>query len=76
MPWKNPDKRVSLRFLVLDLVKGLASAKQQRDAPNTGKTYKSVDDAGEQRGLSTADPGNDVELEKSDATPVERADDG
>ena len=73
MPWKIPDRRVSLRFLVLDLVKGLASAKQQRDAPNACKAYNSVDDAAEQRGLSATDPGNDVELEESDAAPVERA---
>ena len=73
MPWKIPDRRVSLRFLVLDLVKGLASAKQQRDAPNACKAYNGVDDAAEQRGLSATDPGNDVELEESDAAPVERA---
>lgn len=62
--------------LVLDLVKGFASAKQQRDAPNTGKTYNGVDDAGKQRGLSAADPGNDVKLKQSDAAPVECAHDG
>ena len=76
MPRKNLDRRVSLRFLVLDSLKGLASAKQQRDAPNAGKSYQSVDDAGEQRGLSTADPGNDVKLKKSDAAPVESTNNG
>ena len=76
MQGKNPSRSVSLRFLVLDLVKGLASAKQQRDAPNTGKTYNGVDDAGKQRGLSAADPGNDVKLKQSDAAPVECAHDG
>ena len=73
MQGKNPSRRVSLRFLVLDLVKGLASAKQQRDAPNTCKAYQSIDDAAEQRGLSATDPGNDVKLKQSDAAPVERA---
>ena len=73
MPWKNPDKRVSLRFLVLDLVKGLASAKQQRNAPNAGKAYQGIDDAAQQRGLSATDPGNDVKLKQSNAAPVERA---
>ena len=63
-------------FLVLDLVKGLASAKQQRDAPNAGKSYQSIDDAAEQRGLSAADPRNDVKLKQSDAAPVESANDG
>ena len=67
---------VDLRFLVLDLVKGLASAKQQRDAPNAGKSYKSVDDAGKQRGLSATDPRNDVKLKQSDAAPVESTNDG
>ena len=76
MQGKNPSRSVSLRFLVLDLVKGLASAKQQRDAPNTGKTYNGVDNAAEQRGLSATDPGNDVKLKQSDAAPVECAHDG
>ena len=76
MPWKFSDKRVSLRFLVLDSIKGLASAKQQRNAPNAGKSYQSVDDAGEKRGLSAADPGNEVKLKQSDAAPVESAYDG
>lgn len=76
MPWKKSRQGVSLRFLVLDSVKGFASAKQQRDAPNAGKSYNGVDDAREKRGLSAADPGNDVKLKQSDAAPVERAYDG
>ena len=63
-------------FLVLDLVKGFASAKQQRDAPNAGKSYQSVDDAAEQRGLTTADPSDDVELKEPDAAPVKSTNDG
>lgn len=63
-------------ILILDSVKGLASAKQQRDAPNAGKTYQSVDDAAKQRGLTTADPSNDVELKKSDAAPVKSTNNG
>lgn len=73
---KNLGRRVSLRFLVLDPIKSLASAKQQRDAPNTCKTYYSVDDAAEQGGLSTADPCNDVKLKQTDAAPVESTHDG
>ena len=76
MPWKNSRQARQPSFLVLDSVKGLASAKQQRDAPNTGKSYNGVDDAAEQRGLSAADPCNDVKLKQSDAAPVERANDG
>ena len=77
MPWKNPWARTSaFVFLILDLLKSFASAKQQRNAPNTCKTYNSVDNAGEQRGLSAADPSNNVKLKQSDAAPVERADNG
>ena len=76
MPRGNLDRRVSLRFLILDSLKGLASAKQQRNTPNTGKSYYRVDDAGEERGLSTADPCNDVKLKQSDAAPVESTYDG
>ena len=63
-------------FLILDSIKGFASAKQQRDAPNARKTYHGVDDAREERGLSTADPGNDVKLKQTDAAPVEGTNDG
>ena len=76
MPWKKSRQRRQPSFLVLDSVKGFASAKQQRNAPNACKTYKGVDDAGEKGGLSAADPGNDVKLKQSDAAPVERAYDG
>ena len=73
---ETPDRRVSLRFLVLDSVKGLASAKQQRNAPNAGKSYHGVDNAREQGGLSAADPCNKVKLKQTDAAPIERAYDG
>ena len=76
MPWKNSRQARQPSFLILDSVKGFASAKQQRNAPNAGKSYNGVDDAGEERGLSTADPCNDVKLKQSDAAPVERANDG
>ena len=76
MPWKNSRQARQPSFLVLDSVKGLASAKQQRNAPNACKSYNGVDDAAEQRGLSAADPGNEVELKQSDAAPVESAYDG
>ena len=76
MPWKNSRQARQPSFLVLDSVKGFASAKQQRDAPNACKTYNGVDDAGEQGGLSAADPGNNVKLKQSDAAPVEGTNDG
>ena len=73
---KNSRQARQPSFLILDSVKGFASAKQQRNAPNACKSYNSVDDAGEERGLSTADPGNEVKLKQSDAAPVESAYDG
>ena len=73
---ESPKQARQPSVLVLDLVKGFASAKQQRNAPNACKTYNGVDNAREQRGLSAADPCNDVELKQSDAAPVESTNDG
>lgn len=48
---------------------------KQRDAPESGKTYKCVDNTGESSGLPAAYPGDEVESEKTDAAPVNAADD-
>ena len=58
----------------LFLRQGIVSAKQ-RDAPESGKTYKCVDNTGESSGLPAANPGDKVESEKTDAAPVNAADD-
>lgn len=58
----------------LFLRQGIVSAKQ-RYAPQGGKTYERVDNTGEDGGLSAADPGDEVESEKTDAAPVDSADD-
>ena len=60
---------------VLDPFKALSCTEDKRNAPDTGKADDRVDDAGEQRRLSAADPSHNIELEQSDATPVEGADD-
>ena len=51
-------------------------SEKERDAPNPRKRDKSVDDACEYGSLSAADPRDNVEFEKPDASPVERTDDG
>lgn len=48
---------------------------KQRDAPESGKTYKCVDNTSESSGLPAANPGDKVESEKTDAAPVNAADD-
>ena len=62
--------------LILQLLKAFAGAEYQRDTPNACQRNDGIDDTAEQRGLSTADPSHDVELEQTDATPVQSAQDG
>ena len=64
------------RCLFADLLKAFTCAEYQRDAPNAGKCYDRVDDAAEQGRLTTADPCDNIELEQSDASPVEGTHDG
>ena len=54
----------------------LAGAEQQRDAPDTGQSDHGLDDPRRYGGSAAADPGNQIELEQTYATPVQRADDG
>ncbi len=42
MPRRNSEQARQPLFLVLGLVKGLASAEQQRDASNTDKSYNGI----------------------------------
>ena len=67
--------KVSPKKLFFDSVKGFACAKDQRDTPDARKPYRGIDDTREQRGRSAADPSNDIELEQTNAAPVECADD-
>ena len=47
---------------------------QQGNAPQGGEADKGVDHAGDRRGLSAAYPCDYVELEQTDAAPVDTAD--
>ena len=52
------------------------SAKQQRQAPQTGQANHSIDDPADRSGLSTEDPGHQVKFKKADKAPIYRANDG
>lgn len=52
------------------------SAEEHCNAPQTGKTYKGVNDAAKQRILPSKQPCNKVKLENADETPVQGANDG
>ena len=67
--------KASPKKLLFDLVEGFARTEEQRDAPDARQTHRGIDDTREQGRRSTADPCNDIELEQTDAAPVERADD-
>ena len=54
----------------------LTLAKQQSNAPKACQTYDGVDDAADNRALSTEQPGHQVKLEDADKAPVDRTDDG
>ncbi len=49
-------------------------SEDERDAPDTRKCYKSVDDTGNDRTLTAADPGYKVKFEQTYGSPVESAD--
>ena len=62
--------------LIFQMLKAFTGTEHQRDAPNTCQSNDRVDDSAEQRGLSAADPSHDVELEQTNATPVQSTEDG
>ena len=49
---------------------------EKRNAPNAGEGNESVYYAADESVLPTAEPGDYIELKKTDAAPVERAHDG
>ena len=53
-----------------------ASAKQQRDTPQTGETYQRINDSADNSILPTEDPSNQIEFKDADQTPVQRSYDG
>lgn len=52
------------------------SAEEHCNAPQTGKSYKGVNDAAEQRILTAKQPRYKVELKNADETPVQGTNDG
>ena len=52
----------------------MSSAEQQRNAPNSCKTYQCVDDPADYGILSTKDPSNEIKLKNADKPPVQGAD--
>jgi hypothetical protein len=50
-------------------------AEQEGNAPQSGKTDDSVNNTTENCVLTAKDPGNQIELENTDQTPVNTADD-
>jgi hypothetical protein len=60
---------VARNYLVISL------SKEERDAPNTCKRHRGVDNTRQKCGRATANPRYYVKLKKSDRTPVERAND-
>ena len=47
---------------------------EQRNAPNAGQGYEGEDNAADGRALPAKQPAHNVELEQTDASPVEGAD--
>ena len=54
----------------------LRRTEQERDAPDSGEGDERVDYTRYHRALTAAYPRDDVEAEQTDASPVERADNG
>ena len=64
-------------FLTLHILQRvIAGAEEERDAPCTRQSDHGIDDTGGHGRGPAAHPRNQIELEQTDATPVERADDG
>lgn len=55
---------------------GISASREKRDAPERRQTYQRINDAGDDRGLSAAQPRDNVKPEKTNASPVDPADDG
>jgi hypothetical protein len=62
-------------FHLADEVFRFSFAEKQGNAPSARKRDDRIDDAAEKRVLSAKDPGDKIELEKTDATPVQGTDD-
>ena len=54
---------------------GFARAEDERDTPDAGERDHGINDAAEQGGRAAEEVRDEVELEQTDAAPVQRADD-
>ena len=63
-------------LLFVKSLKFFSRTEKERDAPNAGKGNQGVDDTAYKSILTAAKPCYYVELKKTDASPVECADDG
>ena len=61
--------------LSVELLDVFSCAENQRDAPDAGESHDGVNDAAEERVLSAEDPGDNIELEKTNGSPVQSTDD-
>ena len=52
----------------------LSRAEEQGDTPDTCESNDGIDYTADERILTAADPRYDIKAEKSDASPVQRAD--
>ena len=62
--------------LLVNRHESLAGTEQKRYAPNARQGYDRVNNSADQRGLTSAQPCDDIKAEKTDASPVQCADDG
>ena len=63
-------------LLLVESLEALSGAEQKRNTPYTRQSNYRVDYTAYQSVLPTCDPSDDVKLEKTDATPIQRADYG
>jgi hypothetical protein len=71
-------KRISLPFFGLDLLvdtQSFTAFKQDRDAPKSTKSNQSKNDSGNHMGSTRENPGNNIKIEETDASPVQAAND-
>ena len=70
----DAEKFVSERhFLFVEGFEALSCAEKKRDAPHARNTHEGIDDARNYCILTSADPSDYVESEKTDASPVQSA---
>ena len=62
--------------LLLDTVEAFSGAENERDTPNACECNDGLDHAADQRTLTAKEPCYDVKLKQSNATPIQRTDDG